>query len=126
MLPRPSKHEICKKIADALDAVTNERLQTGPQKHISDDLDALAIDTGELVRTLITLLNEIKDADPIQCYAGSRPPQRSYEPEIEGLELWAYSWHSPRFGKRMYLKFALENKCYIYVDCHIDRPRERD
>jgi hypothetical protein len=74
---------------------------------------------------LIILLEEIQNAGPIQCYAGTRPPQRSYEPEILRLELWAYSWHSPRFRKRMYLKFALKNQCYIYVDCHADRPPER-
>jgi hypothetical protein len=100
------------------------RLQYGPLKHLSGDLDDLGIDTPDLSGLLIELLEEIQNAGPIECYAGTRPPQRSYEPEILRLELWAYSWHSPRLHKRMYLKFALKNQCYVYVDCHEDSPLE--
>lgn len=125
MFTRPSDREICGKVADALAALRADRLQLGPQKHISADLDDLGIDTADLLGLLIILLEEIQNAGPIRCYAGTRPPQRSYEREILRLELWAYSWHSPRFRKRMYLKFALKNQCYIYVDCHEDRPPER-
>lgn len=81
----------------------------------SEDLPALTLD----------LLEEIQRAGPNECYVGTRPPQRSYEPEILKLELWAYSWHSPRLGKRMYLKFALKKPWYIHVGCHEDRPKER-
>lgn len=125
MPPRPSNREIGNKVADALDALRAGRFQFGTRKHISADLDDLGVDTADLLALLIVLLEEIQNAGPIQCYAGTRPPQRSYEPEILGLELWAYSWHSPRFKKRMYLKFALKKQWYVYVDCHEDRPPER-
>jgi len=109
-----------------LDAIRNNRFQLGPPKHLSSDLAELQLATAQdLPNLLIVLLEEIKNAGPITCYAGTRPPQRSYEPEVRNLELWAYSWHSARFQKRMYVKFALKKQWYIHVDCHEDRPPER-
>lgn len=94
-------------------------------KHLYGDLADLKLDSAEeLPGLLIELLNEIKTIGAVQCYAGDKPPQRSYEPELRGLELWAYAWHSERLGRRMYLKFALKKEWYIYVDCHPDNPRE--
>ena len=121
---RPSNKEICNKVADALGALRDGRFQIGPTKHLTGDLDELQLETPELPGLLIVLLEEIKNAGPIECYAGTRPPQRSYEPEIAQLELWPYRWHSHRLCKRMYLKFALKKQWYVYVDCHEDRQPE--
>ena len=122
---RPSNKEICKKLADGLVALKCGRFQFGPTKHISGDLADMQLDAASDIPDLLReLLEEIQHEGPTKCYAGTRPPQRSYEPEILNLELWAYSWHSPRLSKRMYLKFALKNECYIHVDCHEDRPPE--
>jgi hypothetical protein len=126
MFMRPSPKEICNKVADALVALRAGRFQFGPLKHLSGDLAEMELDAASgLPGLLVVLLEEIKSAGPIECYAGTRPPQRSYEPETLKLELWAYRWHSPRFQKWMYLKFALKNQCYIHVGCHEDRPPER-
>lgn len=123
MVIRPSNREICKKIADALDAVVQGRFQIGITKHLVTDLADLKLDAAEdLPNLLADLLREIRAEGPTECYAGTRPPQRSYEPEILRFELWAYAWHSTCFKKRMYLKFAVKNRCYIHVDCHEDRP----
>ena len=121
---RPSKHEICKKIKDALESLTARRIMFGTNKHLPDDMDGLEMESeADLPPLLIKLLNEINEAGPLECYAGTRPPLRSYEPEIHRLELWAYSWQSKQCGKKMYLKFALKKEWYVYVDCHPDRPR---
>jgi hypothetical protein len=127
MLPfRPSKKEICNKVADALAALKAGRFQIGPTKHLSGDLEALQLaTTKDLSNLLIVLLEEVKNADPIKCYAGTRPPHRSYEPEILHLELWAYRWHSASLCKWMYLKFTLKKEWYVYVDCHEDRPERQ-
>ena len=123
MPPRPHHHEICKKIADALAAIKAGRISLVLTKHLVWDLEGLELESAtELSQLLIELLDEIQHAGPIQCYAGSRPPQRSYEPEIRDLELWAYAWHSQRLQRPMYLKFAIKNQCYVYVDCHTDNP----
>jgi hypothetical protein len=126
---RPSAREIWKKIADAIEAIRSGRFQIGPTKHLADDLADLQLPTArDLPQLLADLLKEIQDAGPTECYAGTRPPQRSYEPEISRLELWAYAWPSQRFQKRMYLKFALKKRgahqWYIHVDCHEDRPEQ--
>jgi hypothetical protein len=93
-------------------------------KHLYGDLADLELDSAEeLPDLLIKLLNEIQAIGPIQCYAGDKPPQRSYEPELSGLELWAYAWHSNRLNRRMYLKFAMKKEWYVYVDCHRDNPK---
>jgi hypothetical protein len=126
MFTRPSNREIYGKVADALVALRAGRFQFGPLKHLSGDLAGLQLaSASELPDLLIVLLEEIQHEGPITRYAGTRPPQRSYEPQILNLELWAYSWHSPRLRKPMYLKYALKNQCYIHVDCHEDRPPER-
>ena len=126
MFTRPSPKEMCNKVADALVAIRAGQFQLGPKKHLSGDLAELELDaTSELPGLLVVLLEEIQLAGPIDCYAGTQPPQRSYEPETSKLELWAYRWHSPRFQKWMYLKFALKKQCYIHVGCHGDRPPER-
>lgn len=125
MFFRPSHKELCGKVADALKALNCGRFLLGPLKHLSGDLEELQLaEAAELPQVLVELLNEIQREGPATCYRGGRPPQRSYEEEIRGLELWAYSWHSQRFQKHMYLKFALKKECYIHVDCHGDRPPE--
>ncbi len=48
------------------------------------------------------LLGEITPKD----YKGSRPPQKSYEKTIAGLDLLAFSWWSPKCAKQMYIKFV--------------------
>ena len=124
MSQRPSNHEICKKIKDALEALRAGRFMFGPTKHLAGDMEDLELESEpDLTPLLVELLREINAAGPVPCYAGTRPPQRSYEAEILSLELWAYRWQSKRCGKAMYLKFALKKDHYIYVDCHPDRPK---
>ena len=123
MHQRPSNREICNKVSDALVALRAGNISLALTKHLVGDLAALELDSAtELTSLLIELLEEIKNIGPIECYAGTRPPQRSYEPAILKQELWAYSWHSQRLAKPMYLKFVIQKQCYVYVDCHQDSP----
>jgi len=123
MQPRPSNHEICKKIADALAAIRGDKFSQVVTKHIYADLADMELDSAtDLPGLLIELLEEIRIIGPIECYAGGKPPKRSYEPELHNQELWAYSWHSERLGKQMYIKFVLKSGWYIHVDCHKDNP----
>jgi len=124
MFSRPTPKEIINKVSEALLAIKAGRFQTPLTKHLSGDLDELQLDDAAALPALLSdFLEEIKNAGPNDCYAGTRPPQRSYEPELQKLELFAYAWHSPSFRKRMYLKFGLKNQCYIHVDCHEDRGK---
>lgn len=130
---RPSNREIYKKVSDALLAVQAGRRALGLTKHLLGDFDALGIGSEqELWTILATLLQEIINAGPPDCYchAGGHPPRRSYDEEMKGMELWPYRWDSPSQRKVMFLKFAMRPDCkgiwsYIHVDVHEDRPMER-
>ena len=70
---------------------------------------------------IISVLQQIVDEiEPVGCYVGSRPPMRSYEKMIEGKELFAFSWLSSFFGKKMYLKFAIKGDYFCLVSLHED------
>lgn len=132
MPPRPSNHEIIKKIQDALEGIKAHRCKIPLTKHWSDDLAALEISTEkEMWQILPILLSEIQEADPLTCYVGGSPPQRSYDEEMKDLELWPYRWRSAYLNKTMFLKFSLKkdsggNWWYLHVDVHEDRPTRSD
>jgi len=123
MQQRPSAKELSQKVNSALAAVRARHIQFPLTKHLVADVDSLGVaDEEALIALVIRLLEEILSSGPQECYAGGRPPQRSYEPEIREKELWAFVWPSRLLNKRMYLKFVLKKDVYLYVDCHEDRP----
>jgi len=77
-------------------------------------LDIGVEDVGALIEQC---LEEITAND----YAGSRPPQRSYEKAIAGMDLFAFAWDSAVCGKRMYLKFVIKDDNYYYVSFHKEK-----
>jgi hypothetical protein len=82
-------------------------------------LDALELGYSfkDITATLIDLLVEIKPGH----YVGQSLPQRSYEDEIFGSELFAFRWESKRLGCWIYLKFAFsENRLWL-ISFHQDR-----
>ena len=126
MHQRPTAPELYGKINHAIAALKAGRRGFGTLRHWAEEKYVLGLKaTEEVWELLLKLLSEIKDARPEQCYAGTEPPQRSYEdePAIKGAELWAFSWESLHFKKRMYLKFVLKKSSrgewwYFYIDCH--------
>jgi hypothetical protein len=122
-MERPSDRELFSKVNEALAAVSSGKYQFLIYKHLASDLEELGvIDEKELIDLVANALREILGARPASCWAGGRPPARSYEPEIKNVELWAFAWNSAVCGQRMYLKFAIKRDVFIYVDCHADRP----
>lgn len=116
---RPSPREIYNKVRDALAAVKNGNSIQALTKHISGDYAAMGVDDEAAFWALLEqLLEEILDAGPGPHYVGGRPPQRSYECQLNRMELWAYAWDSILLGKTMYLKFCLIDNYYYHVDCH--------
>lgn len=131
MANRPSPRELYAKVNHALEALQAGRRDFGTRKHWAGDSDQLALSSAaELWELLPVLLAEIKQARPEQCYAGARPPQRSYEAEaqIKNEELWAFAWQSHKMARRMYLKFVLTKTPrgewhYFHLDCHFDASK---
>ncbi len=115
---RPSHKELIGKLRVARLAV-----QTGQVALLNQS--ALATDAIELDYSIATELNTVltellEDAAPAD-YTGSRPPQRSYEQDIQGLDLFAFSLESKRFKCRVYLKFSMAGKLFCLVSLHLDR-----
>ncbi len=118
MTVRPTPNELFKKIRAVKDAVKDNRIALLHQTAMA--CDAIELDyviDGELV----SLLPECLDVLTPGHYAGQSPPQRSYEPEIAGLELFAFRVALPRLDADIYLKFCYADEMFWLVSFHRDR-----
>ena len=120
---RPSHKELYGKLHSARQAIREGRVALLNQLSLAAD----AIEMGfsiefELNAVLIELFDETSPAH----YAGSKPPQRSYEQDIRGLELFAFIVESSRFKCRVYFKFALEEEIFWLVSLHPNRPKKEE
>jgi hypothetical protein len=112
---RPSDGELDRKLKAAKAAL---RTQTGLYANFNKvvgELYELDMESQNQVWQLIVeLLEEILPKD----YAGTRPPQKSYEKTVAGVELFAFCWDSKKLGQKMYIKFALKDNRYYYLSLH--------
>ncbi len=120
---RPTDKEINRKLASAREAVAQAKYSLLRPDKVYADLANLDIFTNEdLKKGLVAALEEIRSKD----YAGSHPPELAYEEDIAKKELFAFSFDSKHFGRRVYLKFVeLGNKKgpgLSIVSFHLDRP----
>jgi hypothetical protein len=112
---RPSHKELYGKIREAKKAVSEGRILIVEQEAVAAD----ALELEYLIETeLLGVLQELLEETSPGHYAGTRPPQRSYEREIEGLELFAFVVESNRFKCRVYYKFALAEEFFWLVSLH--------
>lgn len=119
---RPSDRELTKRLDEAKEFLKNRYgVFVNPSKVVGELNDLDIGDTNDIWQLIKELLEEISPKD----YKGSRPPQKSYEKAIEGHELLAFSWWSPRCAKQMYIKFVLKNERYYYVSLHQSRSTEQ-
>ncbi len=120
---RPSDRELLKRIKEAKEYLKSRNGVFASFAKAAGELNALNIgDADEVWQLVKELLEEISPRD----YKGSRPPQKSYEKAIEGLELIAFSWWSPKLRKQMYIKFVLKNERYYYVSLHQSRSTKHE
>lgn len=119
---RPSDKELIKRLDEAKQYLKNRYGLFANQSKAVGELNDLDIGDSNGVWSLIReLLEEISPKD----YRGTRPPQKSYEKAIAGIELLAFSWWSSRCAKQMYIKFVLKNERYYYVSLHQSRSTEQ-
>jgi len=112
---RPSHKELFNKIREAVSAIADGRIAILNQAAVAAD----AIELGyvidlELTEVLMELLDEVTP----RHYAGTRPPQRSYEVDIQGIDIFPFLLESRRFNCRIYLKFALKDSFFWLVSLH--------
>ena len=116
---RPSHKELYGKLYSARQIVKEGRVALLNQIALAAD----AIELGYVIESeLSDVLAELLGATAPNHYTGSRPPQRSYEQDIQGLELFAFVVECDRFKCRVYFKFALENEIFWLVSLHQNRP----
>ena len=116
---RPTKHEIDQKLVAARKAVKAKKHRLGVDLvKLFGDLNDLDIgDVQEVWPVIEELLGEIA----LENYAGGYPPQSARERIIQDEELYAFSWPSKRYQKKMYLKFALMDGFFYLVSLHESR-----
>lgn len=120
---RPSDRELIKRLTDAKESLKKrDGLFANPSKAVGELNDLEIGDTNEVWLLIRELLDEISPKD----YKGTRPPQKSYEKAIAGLELMAFCWWSSKCAKQMYIKFVLKNERYYYVSLHESRSIEQN
>ena len=118
-MKRPSHKELYGKLREARMAVAKELVTLLNQDIIAADAIELEYSIGT---DLIPILQELLDYTTPGHYAGSRPPQKSYEREIEGLDLFPFVADCSRLKCRVYYKFALVEGRLWLVSLHQDRP----
>ncbi len=119
---RPSDRELTKRLNEAKEFLKNRYGVFANLSKAVGELNDLDIgDTNEVWQLIRGVLEEITPKD----YKGARPPQKSYEKAIVGLELLAFSWWSSKCAKQMYIKFVLKNERYYYVSLHQSRSTEQ-
>ena len=119
---RPSDRELTKRLNEAKEFLKNRHgVFANPSKVVGELNDLNIGDANDVWLLIRELLEEISPKD----YRGSRPPQKSYEKAIAGLELLAFIWWSSKCAKQMYIKFVLKDERYYYVSLHQSRSTEQ-
>lgn len=122
-MKRPSHKELYGKIVTAKLAIEAGRVALLNQLALAAD----AIELDYIIDTeLHQVLDELLEATTPAHYTGSRPPLRSYEQDIVGLELFAFTVESKRFKCRVYFKFAMTKDVFWLVSLHQDRPMKEE
>jgi len=117
-MKRPTHKELTGKLKQAMSFLTDEQvLLLNPA--------ALAVDALELGYAiefeLLTILKELLEKTTPKDYTGGRPPQRPYEQNISGLDLFAFTIETDRFSAPVYFKFTLAENVLWLVSLHKNR-----
>ena len=115
----PSHKALTGKIRQAIEAIRAGKVTFLDPDVIAADLLGLNCEIEELPEILTELLGEVV---PDQ-YAGTRPPQRSYEDALGGSELYAFRIDSKRLGCQIYFKFSLIEDYLWVVSFHEDKAK---
>lgn len=117
-MERPSQKELHNKIREAREALRAGRIALLNQTVVACDAIELNYDIEhELMSFLPECLNDLTPSH----YAGKTPPQRSYAPEISGLELFAFKIDKKPLPLAIYIKFAYADDTLWLVSFHPDR-----
>jgi hypothetical protein len=120
---RPSHKELFGKLRSARQAIETGRIALLNAAALA--ADAIELDYIIELELEAVLIKLIEETTPLH-YTGARPPLRSYEREIQGLELFAFVVESKRFKCSVYFKFALAGDVFWLVSLHQERPMKEE
>lgn len=117
-MSRPSHKEISNKIALAMTAVENGNISMLNMLSLVADADEL----GYLIEDdLDGLLMELLGKSSLDNYAGTRPPQKSYQQEVQGAELFAFVIEETSLNGPIYYKFSMVDDIMFLISLHQDK-----
>ena len=116
-MKRPTHKELDSKIKQALVAARKGMIDLVERVPIVIDAFELGYDVADLQQILTEVLQMLRR----EYYAGTSPPQKSYEIEIQGVELFAFRFFFQQFGCEMYVKFAIKDEKVMLVSFHKHR-----
>ncbi|HMF76404.1 MAG TPA: hypothetical protein VK604_12140 [Bryobacteraceae bacterium] len=117
---RPAHKELTGKIRSARTILLSHGYKAAETSKLAEnfrELDLFSLE--EQMEALGAALREISPED----YAGSHPPSKSYERLTRERELFAFSWNSEHFKKKMYFKFCLVNTTLFVFSLHESTPK---
>lgn len=117
-MKRPTHKELSKKIKTAKKMVSEGHVRVLNRAAMVAD----ALELGYLFEDEFSeILSELIDNTEPEHYTGTKPPQKSYEIDILGLELFAFRVKSDILDPVIYYKFCIKNNyCYV-ISLHKDR-----
>ncbi len=119
-MKRPSHKELSKKIRQAIAAVEDENFLLLNMLALVSDADELGYVIDDDIATL--LIELLKKSHP-DNYTGFRPPQKSYQQEIQGAELFAFVIENTSLDKPVYFKFSIVEEVLYLISLHYDRKK---
>lgn len=120
-MKRPSHRELSGKIKTAKKAVAEGCIrQINRKAMVSDALESGYLFEDEFLEIFYDLLNNTTP----EHYTGTKPPQRSYETDIIGMELFAFKVRSGILDLMIYYKFSIKKNCCYVVSLHKDKGKE--
>lgn len=124
----PGFKEVAKKVRLAIEALENGYYEIIDENQAPRTFASLGIQSEEvLLEHVLEFLDEILALDAFACFCGiGGRVEFCTKPRFLDVRLYAFSWDSPKMGKRMYLKFGLREKgaksvfTYMHLSCHDD------
>ena len=112
---RPTEKELWKKIAKLRSAIASDSWQLASIEKVAPQLSSLGCVTAEETKDFLSAVAE--EVEP-KSYAGSKPPQKAYEPLCKEAELFAFCWQSQAANVRLYFKFCFVRESLYIVSIH--------
>ncbi len=116
-MKRPTHKELSKKLREAQSCAEEDRIMLMNPTSLAAD----ALNMGYMMDELSQVLHNVLDEIQPENYVGMSPPQKSYEQEINGADLFPFRWKSTIVKCLAYLKFAIFSQTLWLISFHPNR-----